>query len=418
MTTTSRVSPLSPGDATADSALDRRFPALDGIRGFAAGLVLLTHAGFISGRSLHSDLLGALLFRADFGVTVFFLLSGFLLYRPFVLHQLAGRPRPNVKRFLWRRLLRIGPALTIFVVVSLTFLTPFRVRPSDYVQYLLLVETYDHRALDANLTHLWSLTVEVSFYALVPVIAWLLGRKRPNPETVLRRQMVLLAGMLVLPSVWIAWYRTYLPGVQGRLWLPAHTEWFALGMGMAVLSACPPSVRGFARLRATVSAWAHAPLTCWSVAAVLYLISTLPLGYPKGFNEPSGWDFTNCHVLYGLSAAFLLLPLTLGRFEMADKVLGSRFGQYLGNISYAFYLWHVPILRKLQTGMGYTTFDGHFSWLLLATAGATVVVSSLSWYLVERVALRYGSSSWRRPNRISLNTTPPAASTTALRHKS
>jgi len=55
-----------------------RFPALDGLRALAALAVVLTHVGFSTSRSVQPDLVGAIIARGDFGVTVFFLLSGFL----------------------------------------------------------------------------------------------------------------------------------------------------------------------------------------------------------------------------------------------------------------------------------------------------------------------------------------------------
>ena len=64
--------------------------ALDGMRALAAYGVLATHAGFNTGRSLDSGPFAPLLARLDFGVTVFFLLSGFLLYRPFAASAMAG----------------------------------------------------------------------------------------------------------------------------------------------------------------------------------------------------------------------------------------------------------------------------------------------------------------------------------------
>ena len=71
-----------------------RFPAFDGIRAVAALAVLTTHVAQANGTNTHSRI-GAFTARLDVGVAVFFLISGFLLYRPFVVARLAGSPAPR-----------------------------------------------------------------------------------------------------------------------------------------------------------------------------------------------------------------------------------------------------------------------------------------------------------------------------------
>ena len=80
------------------------FPALNGVRGAAALLVLVSHVGYESGASF-SGIAGGLLSRAEIGVTIFFVLSGFLLYHPYARSHLEGATPPAVGRYLWRRLL-------------------------------------------------------------------------------------------------------------------------------------------------------------------------------------------------------------------------------------------------------------------------------------------------------------------------
>lgn len=392
---------------------DRRFPALDGVRAFAAFAVVCTHVGFISGRSLRADLLGPILSRGDFGVALFFVLSGFLLYRPFALHAVAGAPAPRPGRFLWRRAVRIVPAMALFVVITLTFLTPYRVRASDYLQYLLLIQTYDHHDYDPNLAQLWTLAIEVSFYLLLPIIGTLVSRLAGNVRRAVTVQVGLLIGMSVLPVLFNLWQLRYLKGSQALLWLPAYGDWFAIGMGLALLSALPREFAVLVTLRRTLTDWASAPGTCWLIAAVLYLISSLPVGNPRTLAPALFWQWTGQHALYGAAAFFIMLPLILGNHPGLDRVLGSRVARFGGNISYGVYLWHVPLMPKVQKALGYHEFDGHFLGLLLATLGCSVAAASASWYLLERPALRYASLPWRRSAR---QTGPIAPSTMAATH--
>ena len=394
------------------SSPDRRFPALDGVRAFAAFAVVCTHVGFISGRSLNDDLLGPILSRGDFGVALFFLLSGFLLYRPFALHCVAGTPAPRLGRFLWRRALRIVPAVVVFVVVTLTFITTYHVRASDYLQYLLLIQTYDHHDYDPNLAHLWTLAIEVSFYLLLPFLGRLTARFAGDLRRALAAQAGLFAVMLVVPVAFNLYQLRYLQGSQALLWLPAYSDWFAFGMLLAVLSAIPADAPVLLRARGVLRQWAAAPGTCWLIAAVLYLITSLPLGNPRTLAPALFWQWTAQHALYGIAAFFVLLPLVLGDHPTADRVLGGRIGRFGGTISYGVYLWHVPLIPKVQTALGYHEFDGHFLWLLVGTLAVAVAAATLSWYLVERPALRYLSSPWRRGTRQPGPTTPSTTAAT------
>ncbi|HEX4726298.1 MAG TPA: acyltransferase [Jatrophihabitans sp.] len=375
---------------------DRRFPALDGVRAFAAFGVVCTHVGFISGRSLNDDLLGPVLARGDFGVALFFVLSGFLLYRPFALHLLTDSPAPRVGRFLWRRAVRIVPAMVLFVVITLAFLTPFRVRASDYLQYLLLIQTYDHHDYDPNLAQLWTLTVEVSFYLFLPIVGSLAARWRQSLSKVIASQVVLLSVMAVLPALYNLWQTHYAPQSQALLWLPGYTDWFAIGMALALLTSLPAGATVLPRLRATLRDWAAAAGTCWLIAGVVFMISTLPVGIPRTLSPALFWQWTTQHTLYGISAFFLMLPLVLGEHPQLDRILGSRIGRFGGNISYGVYLWHKPLLSKAQSALGYHDFDGRFFNLLIATMVISVLAASASWYLIERPALRYATVPWRR----------------------
>lgn len=376
---------------------DGRFPALDGIRAVAAYAVIGTHVGFNSGRTQHTGLLGPVLARLDIGVTLFFLLSGFLLYRPFARYSLGLEGRPRVRTFFWRRALRIFPAAWIFVIVTLTWITTYVVHPIDYLQYLLLIQTYDHHDYDPNLTHLWTLAVEVSFYVLVPIFAAAFARRGSGPESALRRQFVGLALLAVIALGFnIAQGQVHVYNSQALLWLPGYLDWFALGMLLATLSAAPADVRPWPRLQNTLSEWAQSLGTCWVIALCAFMIATLPVGVPYTLAPATWWQWTSQHYLFGLAAFFVMLPLVLGRTANPVTVaLGSPVARELANLSYSVYLWHVPIMLLMQRELGYQSFKGHFATMLVVTVVGSTAVAALSWHLVERPLLTHFSHGWR-----------------------
>jgi peptidoglycan/LPS O-acetylase OafA/YrhL len=378
-------------------ARTQRFPALDGVRALAAFGVVLTHVGFTTSRSVQPDLFGAVIARGDFGVTVFFLLSGFLLYRPFAMRSFDVGPRPLVAEYLWRRALRILPALWLMTAITLAFVTTFRVRAIDWMQYLLLIQTYDHHDYDPNLSQLWTLVVEVSFYALLPLLAAAVGGPARGPDSVLRRQAVML-GMLFAAALAfnIVVSYTSLTQTQALLWLPAYLDWFGAGMALAIISAVPAGTRALAGPRETLRIWAANRSLCWLIAATLFLISTLPLGIPRTLAPATFWEWTTQHYVYGGAAFFIMLPLVAGRgVGLADALLGSRLARLFGNLSYSIYLWHVPVMLWLQRHLGYRQFHGNFWPLLVSTTAVTIAIAAASWYLVEQPILRYGSRPWR-----------------------
>jgi peptidoglycan/LPS O-acetylase OafA/YrhL len=97
-------------------ATPRHFECFDGLRAIAAVSVLLLHTAWTSGFTSRSSL-GIYTSRLEIGVSVFFLISGFLLYRPFAVSHFVGRDQPDAGRFWVRRLLRIVPAYWLALTV-------------------------------------------------------------------------------------------------------------------------------------------------------------------------------------------------------------------------------------------------------------------------------------------------------------
>ena len=215
-----------------------RFPLLDSVRAIAALSVLVFHAGFWSDITLTGSALAPFLSRLGVGVTIFFVISGFLLYRPFVRARLEGSPPPRATAYGWRRALRILPAYWVaLTVIALAIPKPDTFQPDHAVAYYGLLQIYGDLAL-GGITQAWTLCVEVTFYALLPL--WALALRR-LPATV-RSELIALAVLAAAGTAWILAAVLSAPDPDhantGRmlLWLPAYLDHFALGMALAVVS--------------------------------------------------------------------------------------------------------------------------------------------------------------------------------------
>jgi peptidoglycan/LPS O-acetylase OafA/YrhL len=194
-------------------------------------------------------------------------------------------------------------------------------------------------------------------------------------------------------------------GTRSLLWLPANIDWFALGMLLAVISACgalpndrargtrrwQPRSFGVAR---TVAA---ATGSCWTLGVLTFWFATLPLAGPRVLLVPNTWEWVLKHLLYGASALFLLAPLTLTTPWRWAAPLEWRPTRLVGEISYGVYLWHLPLLLAIQHWLGYRTFSGHFWTLLGVTSVASVVVAWLSWHLLEQPLIRFANRRYSEP---------------------
>ena len=144
---------------------------------------MLTHAAYTTGKYTHGYV-GLIYSRMEIGVPIFFVLSGFLLFSPWVRAVVAGTDLPSVGRYAWHRVRRIMPAYVITVLAAY-LLYHFRTAGPNpghtwvgLFRNLTLTQIYtDHYLfsfLHQGLTQMWSLAVEVAFYVALPVLAYVL----------------------------------------------------------------------------------------------------------------------------------------------------------------------------------------------------------------------------------------------------
>jgi peptidoglycan/LPS O-acetylase OafA/YrhL len=361
-----------------------RFPALDALRAVAALGVLVSHAAYVAGASQNAWY-GSLVAQGTAGVTVFFVLSGFLLYRPFLAADADGLRAVHTRDYLRRRLLRIVPAYWLALTVIGVWLSLKGVFGSDFWRYYLFAQVYDPQTLTGGLAAAWTLCVEISFYALLPLYAIALARLgRGRPRATRMRLELYVLGALAAASVGARAISLTSGGSTLEVTLAGTFAWFALGMALAVLS-----VQGAAAPRAVHAAARH-PAACWTVAGVALVALAVVLHVPKDqvlAYSPREWMFQ--HVMSGVLAAALVLPAVLApdRGGWPRRVMSWRALGLLGLVSYGIYLWQGAWVEQLARWDAIEWWSP-FLTITLVTIVLTVVTAAASYLLLERPLMR------------------------------
>jgi peptidoglycan/LPS O-acetylase OafA/YrhL len=375
-----------------------RFPLMDSLRAIAALSVLGTHAAFFSQALAQWDTLRALSARLDVGVTIFFLISGFLLYRPFVAARFASDAPPLVGAYAWRRVLRIVPAYWIALTGSAVWLGLGVFTAGGIAVYYGLAQVYFPSYALGGLPQAWTLCVEISFYAFLPLYAWLMRRlPAADDRARLRGELAGLAVLVLVALAWQLWRVSAAPdpdhaaAAQGLLYLPGFLDHFALGMGLAVASV----VLAGRSLPGPLALVERYPLLPWLAAAAAFWVVSVEIGLDGigGLAEPTdSAQYFARHYLYALVALGLILPAIFGDpgRGLVRRLLAQRWLLYLGLVSYGIYLWHFSVFVQLDRWgflEGETGPVAFAAWFLLGALGATALASA-SYWLAERPLLR------------------------------
>jgi len=360
-----------------------RVASLTGIRAVAALLVMLTHAAYTTGNYTHGYV-GLMYSRMEIGVPIFFVLSGFLLFGPWVKALESGGPSPSVRRYAWHRVRRIMPAYAVTVIAAYLLYNFRTAGPNPghtwmgFLRNLSLTQIYtDHYLfsyLHQGLTQMWSLAVEVAFYVVLPLLAYLLVvmlcRRRWRPVLLLTG----LAGLALLTPAWLILVHTtdFLPD-GARLWLPTYLSWFIGGMMLAVLQSM--GVRAYAM--------ASVPLA----VACFFIVST-PIGGDPTTSPAELREALVKVAFYAVIATLMVAPLALGDRGLYAKFLASRPMVFLGEISYEIFLIHLLTMELVMVEIvHYPIYTGSIVVVFVVSFVVTVPVA---WLLHRFTRVRSG----------------------------
>jgi peptidoglycan/LPS O-acetylase OafA/YrhL len=368
-----------------------RFPLIDSVRALAALGILLTHTATFSGFSSHTWW-GALWHNLDLGVPVFFVISGFLLYRPFVAAQTLGAPQPSTRAYAWRRMLRIVPAYWLALTVLAWLANLPDVFTGDWWRYYFFLQIYSFHTLYGGLNVAWTLCIEVTFYALLPLYAMALARLSSGRQPGLRfRLELIILPLLALTSLTLRAIDLAGPRTVAIATIAENFDWFALGMLLAVLSV---TLQGGRPLPRPLEFLRGRPGSCWLLAFAIYVILAAVVHYPVVGGGAILRELALAgmvrHIGFGVIAVLIVLPAIFPRPSgVPGRVLAWRVLAWLGLISYGIYLWHSPLVGKL-IDHGALNWIPHLTFVVLtaATAAIAFACAACSYYVLERPILK------------------------------
>lgn len=338
--------------AATPARASHRLPALDGLRAVAVFEVMAGHAGLWA--------------RADLGVTLFFVLSGFLITR-LLLAEYARSETINVWRFVGRRAGRIFPAYYAFLAVS--FLAD-RLHGSPWpkdlavagVTYTMNYYNAIHGHPATTIAHAWSLAVEEQFYLLWPLTFLFLAHRRR-----------LVEGMIVVTGAVLLW-RTValvtLHATSSYLYNAFEARCDALAIGCLLAACTVRASRGFTAWQTRLTAKAWYPF----VTVVVLTATDLLL--------PGWYRYTVGFTVDALLCALLLVQCMASSTSPAWSWLNHPVFVFLGTISYPMYLYHEWGASAGHHALPAAPF--------VAGTLATVVLASGSYFVIEKpfLALR------------------------------
>jgi peptidoglycan/LPS O-acetylase OafA/YrhL len=401
---------------------------LDGVRGVAVLMVIVFHVNRVTGDNLWNQaanpLASSISTAGGIGVTLFFVLSGFLLFMPFAKAILYKTNWPLVRVFYVRRVLRILPAYYVSLFLLILFEHPEYLH-RDHLKSLALFLTFFMDSTRATFRQIngpyWTLATEWQFYMLLPLIAlgiaFLVSRvpiKRRLPAVTFCLLGIIAWGLFI--RYWGLYYLKYpsqtflVPrsvldvilffsfGITGK-----YTEDFAIGM---FISLCYIYTQHPTTDDKIVRVWQRLSPLMWA-GGILIVVFIAMWHFKNGYVSWS-WPF-----LDGIMPDFdwlneMLLAIGFGACIAAilygsaglKTIFNWPLLRGVGLISFSLYIWHLPLLVLFQSRVmpllqylhlnRYATYSLYWLWVLLII----FPFAFLSYLIVEKPWMKLGDH-WR-----------------------
>lgn len=339
---------------------------IDGLRALAVIMVLAYHLKMPFAKS------GLL------GVTVFFVISGYLI-TGILINEIEESGGVDLKNFWLRRIRRLLPAVLSMAVVMI-FVSAVVNRVvftkgcndllsavfgyNNWWQIFRKVSYFENAGAPSPFTHCWSLAIETQFYLIYPILLILLSKARNRGKifaavtAVLAMISVVLMGVLYSPD-----------GDPSRVYYGTDTRAFSLLIG--ALAAIQKEYH-IIKVKLRGKLWA----VIGSIS-VLILIGMMML-----ISSYSSFLYYGGQAIVSVLSAFVVYAVTVSR-SLLNIILGSSILKWVGDRSYSIYLWHYPIIVLMSGGKRAAW------WIVILEVVLSVGVAELSYRFIE-TPVRHG----------------------------
>jgi peptidoglycan/LPS O-acetylase OafA/YrhL len=402
---------------------DSRLLGSDFVRAAACSIVLLHHVVQRMGWNNDLPIFGFLkIFGVigGLGVAIFFVLSGFLLARPFWQAVQRQEPMPSLRVYWMRRIARIVPGF--WLALTVTFVLSFTVfeRQLDltltlrYLAGLLLISDWHWTSLfpvEIN-GPLWSIGFEVSSYAFLPIgflLIFAASRRMRSYPGLVTLWLAVIAAALALHWLFVKFYPLdttdagWGKGLIGgaKTWMPRINPF-----GLFAIFAIGALAAGLQVWLAGHKRWLFDGLSLLALLATGYAIW---VSFKTGSVE--NWGFLG--VPYGYPG----LELALGAFlaltpssVLVGRLLDNQPIAFLARVSFGIYVWHYLILELVKLWWFPELHRGTQDPLLFTFSSAvaiaiTVAIATVSFYLIENPIIRWAKAQEGR-HRLTLSPAP------------
>jgi peptidoglycan/LPS O-acetylase OafA/YrhL len=343
-----------------------RIPSLDGLRAISIAMVLLSHAAFTIPFLEKHPLLVYTIFNGNRGVSVFFVISGFLI-TSLLLKEDERTGRISLKNFYIRRIFRILPPFWVFLVAVVVLWKAGALETSWKHLGVAFAFLRDYIGGDWWTGHSWSLSVEEQFYLLWPAALVLLGRRKSL--------WTALAIIVATPAIRVLSH-VMITGKLGSIenyMFHVRVDSLMFGCALAMVYKSPK----FAAITQRTLKWQGMLV---ALGFFLFVSGYLNQRFQAYYMYTVGYTLESIAISY-LLLYFVTKPETVG-----GKILNTRILVHIGVISYSLYLWQELFLTNLMR------IPNHWSAMLLGkfplNLAAAFLAAELSWQMVEKPALR------------------------------
>jgi len=310
----------------------KRIKSLDGLRAISILMVLLAHARPTMPRFLTDNFVFEIVSNSQLGVTIFFVLSGYLITKTLIIED-ENTGFIDVRQFFMRRALRLLPIFYLYILaiilLKLFFIPDIINKVSDVIPAAFYFWNYKNLLTpisgNANwfLGHFWSLSMEEQFYLLWPFVFIIFYCR----QSLSKFNFILITILVLMPMLRVGTYY-FSPENRGNIRWMLHTGGDAILMGC--LGALIEKTSNFRRIRIKylTNKWL-------SVSTVLFLFLISPyfsITFGGAYNLPFGMSLDNIFILIFI---FQIMYIETS----FSKLLSSKVLVHLGVLSYSLYVW-------------------------------------------------------------------------------